>query len=336
MENTDPALASVTVSPLSAKVGESLTCAAVATDADGGSPTITYTWSDGALGSTRVVSSVTSPGDTITCTATADDGDGGVVSGTASAMVDNTDPEMGTVSVSSDTAKVGRPSPAATATDVDGGTPTMSYVWSTGDTGASLVITSAEDPGDTLTCTATATDADGGTDTGTASAVVTNTNPVVGLVMVTPGTAKVGASVTCSASATDADGGTPTLSYAWSTGDTGPSIIMTSAGDPGDAITCTVTATDEDGGEGTGTGTVTIDNTAPEVDAVSISPDPAYNDDTLVCTATASDADGDTPTLSYRWTGGATGASLPLTSIIAVPGDTLSVPPPRPTPWRDQ
>ena len=142
--------------------------------------------------------------------------------------------------------------------------------------------------------------------------------------MVTPGTAKVGESVTCSASATDADGGTPTLSYAWSSGDTGPSMIITSAGDPGDAITCTVTATDEDGGEGTGTGTVTIDNTAPEVDAVSISPDPAYNDDTLVCTATASDADGDTPTLSYQWTGGAIGASLPLTSIIAAPGDTLS------------
>ena len=75
--------------------------------------------------------------------------------------MDNTDPVMGTVSVSPDTAKVGETTCTATATDVDGGTPTMSYAWSTGDTGASLVITSAEDPGDTLTCTATATDADG-------------------------------------------------------------------------------------------------------------------------------------------------------------------------------
>ena len=38
VENTDPALASVTVSPLSAKVGESLTCAAVACKIKGKSP----------------------------------------------------------------------------------------------------------------------------------------------------------------------------------------------------------------------------------------------------------------------------------------------------------
>ena len=118
------------------------------------------------------------------------------------------------------------------------------------------------------------------------SAVVTNTNPVVGLVMVTPGTAK-GELVTCSALATDADGGTPDPSYAWSTGDTGSRMIITSAGDPGDAITRTVTATDEDGGEGTGTGTVTIDNTAPEV-ARCPSVQTRRTTTTRWCTATAS------------------------------------------------
>jgi hypothetical protein len=46
---------------------------------------------------------------------------------------------------------------AATATDADGGSPTMSYAWSTGATGASLTLTASNNPGDVLTCTATVT-----------------------------------------------------------------------------------------------------------------------------------------------------------------------------------
>ena len=85
----------------------------------------------------------------------------------------------------------------------------------------------------------------------------------------------------------------------------------------------TVTATDTDGLFVAETVSFNL-NVPPVVSSVTISPDPAYNDDTLVCTATATDADGGTPSITYRWTGGATGSELPLTSIIAASGDTLT------------
>jgi hypothetical protein len=69
---------------------------------------------------------------------------------------------------------------------------------------------------------------------------------------------------------------------------------------------------------------VAVLNTAPVLSTVSIAPDPAYNDDTLVCSATATDADDDDATITYEWTGGATGSELPLTSIIAASGDSLA------------
>ena len=125
--------------------------------------------------------------------------------------------------------------------------------------------------------------------------------PVVDSIGLSPGTIPNDGTIECVATASDPDGETPALTYAWEnltdTAALGTSASLTltpATASGGEQIQCTATATDEDGGEGTGTGTVTIDNTAPEVDAVSISPDPAYNNDTLICTATASDADGDT------------------------------------------
>ena len=58
--------------------------------------------------------------------------------------------------------------------------------------GDSLTIAPGTETGTVLVCTATASDTDGGTDTGTAEATVTNTDPVVESVTVTPATGKVG------------------------------------------------------------------------------------------------------------------------------------------------
>ncbi len=85
----------------------------------------------------------------------------------------------------------------------------------------------------------------------------------------------------------------------------------------------TVTATDTHGLFVTDTVSFTLNQT-PVIDSVTIEPDPAYNDDTLTCIATASDPDGGWPSISYEWTGGATGPELPLTSVIAAPGDTIA------------
>ncbi len=96
-----------------------------------------------------------------------------------------------------------------TASDADGDAPTMSYAWSKGSAGATLTLTEANNPGDTVTCTATATDDAAGTATGSASATVSNTPPSLGAVTLSPATAYNDDVPTCSATATDADGGAP-------------------------------------------------------------------------------------------------------------------------------
>lgn len=324
VDNSSPVLSGPTLSASTAVVGDTLTCTATATDADGDSLTITYAWPDGSSGSTYTVADTDDPGDTITCTATVDDGDGGADSGTASATVDNTDPVLGTVSLSAATAKVGDTlTCSASATDADGGTPTVSYTWSGGSSGPTYTVVDTDDPGDTVTCTATAEDLNGGTDTGTASATVENTDPVLGTVAISPSSANNDTTLTCSASATDADGGTPTLSYAWSgsaAGSLGSSAsidLSTTGAASAETVTCTVTASDIDAGSALGTADLTLDNRDPVV-SVSLSPSSgATRADTLICTATVSDADDDALTTTFSWTVAGSGVAASSTSALS-------------------
>ncbi|HCH61951.1 MAG TPA: hypothetical protein DFR83_04040, partial [Deltaproteobacteria bacterium] len=266
----------------------------------------------------------------ITCTATATDTDLGTGTGTASATVENTDPELDSISVTPSSAKVGEDLTCqATASDDDGGSPTISYAWSTGETGDTYTVQVSDDPGDVITCTATTTDTDLGTASDTASATVDNTAPEIDTISVTPSTGQVGDTLTCGATASDSDGGSPTITYAWSSGDTGPTYTIQASDDPGDTITCTATATDIQLDTGTDTASATVENTEPTVDSVSISPSTANSDDTLTCSATATDTDGGTPTLAYAWTGSSSGSlgstdTIDLSLTAAVSGETIT------------
>jgi hypothetical protein len=246
--------------------------------------------------------------------------------GYAETSVINAEPVLSGPALSSDTAVVGDVlTCTATATDADPtDSPTITYAWSDGSTEPTYTVTVSDAVGSTITCTATADDADGGIATGTATATVANTAPVGETVAVTPLEGQVGAILTCTATASDADGETPTMTYEWTGGATGPEYTIAETDDPGDVIACTATATDAHGLTDTGTATATVVNTDPTIDAVTIGPDPAYNNDTLVCSTTATDADGGSPSIAYEWTGGATGPELPLTSIVAAPGDTIA------------
>jgi hypothetical protein len=158
-----------------------------------------------------------------------------------------------------------------------------------------------------------------------AEVTVINSNPVIDGPTLSADTAVVGDGLTCTASATDLNvEDSPTVTYEWSDGTTGPTYTVTMDNDVDSGIVCTVTADDGDGGTDTATASATVLNTAPVIDGVTISPDPAYNDGALICTAIATDADGGSPIITYEWTGGATGSELPLTSIIAASGDTLT------------
>lgn len=213
----------------------------------------------------------------------------------------------------------------ATVTDADAeDAPTTLFEWSDGSTGDSYTVTAANEIGEEITCSVTANDGDAGVTTASTTAIVANSHPVVDSVVVSPDTGRVGEFLTCSATASDADGEEPFLSYAWSTGDTGPTTTIEATSDPGHHIVCTATAEDIYGATGSGTASATVENTDPVMGPVTITPNPASNSDTLTCEASVTDGDGDTPTLTYAWSTGAAGIELPLTSIIAASGDTLS------------
>ena len=280
IDNAAPVLSGPTLSASTVVVGDTITCSASATDADLDSVSITYTWSDGSTGTTYAVTETDNPGTTITCTATADDSDGGVVTGTASASVDNTAPVVDSITVDPLTGKVD----------------------------------------DTLTCTATASDTDGGAGTDTASATVDNTSPALSTISISPTTAYNDDTLACAATASDADGGTPTITYTWSgsaSGSLGSGStvdLSTTSAASGETITCTATAADIDGGTDTGTATRALDNRAPTVSAALTPAAGATAASTITCTATAADVDSDSLATTFSWAVGGTTVSATSTS----------------------
>ena len=77
----------------------------------------------------------------------------------------------------------------------------------------------------------------------------------------------------------------------------------------------------------TGTAEIVIQNTAPTLSSLSISPSTAvYNDGLLTCSGIATDPD-ETPTLTYQWTMGGVvqgnGPTLDLSYTTALPNDTI-------------
>ncbi len=267
-----------------------------------------------------------------TVTVTATDTDGLFVTDTVSFNL-NQPPTVPTVTLSPDPAATNQMLVAtASGSEDPEGTGTVTYAYEWFEDG----VLSAESTSATFPASATAkhhsyrvqvTASDGLVESafGYAEVNVINSDPVLSGPTLSAETAVAGDVLTCTASATDVDPeDSPAVTYAWSDASTGPTYTVTLADAFDSTITCTATANDADGGVVTGTASATVTNTAPTVTAVTISPDPAYNNDTLVCAATATDPEGTDPEITYEWTGGATGPELPLTSIIAAPYDTFT------------
>ena len=91
----------------------------------------------------------------------------------------------------------------------------------------------------------------------------------------------------------------------------------------GDTVTCTVVAIDGVGDTGnTDTASITINNTAPTIGNVTISPSNPYTDDELTCTRyTYNDVDGDNDASGVMWVASATQGGSGTTIGV---GTTLS------------
>jgi len=341
IENTAPTVDVVVITPNSGVTsGATLTCAATASDADGDTPILSYSWENTTTGDPLITGADTvtltpsdvQPGDTVRCVVTASDSDGGSSSDSTTVEVENTDPEFtssATISPSTDVTSSETLSCSASATDTDGDTPAISYAWVNTTTGddlgedSSLELSPATvTPGDVVQCTAAATDAHDGSVTSTDSVTVANSDPLIASVSIDPSSGVVTtAELTCSADATDPDGGSVSAAYAWSDDTTGAALgastvytVDADETDPGDTLSCTVTVTDAHGGTATDIATVQVDNTAPSVSMVSVT-DPVFAGDTISCSWSFSDIDGDTDQSTVSWSIGGT----EVTS-----GDTLS------------
>lgn len=228
--------------------------------------------------------------------------------------ISNKRPEIGNISINPETTTTtGTLTCSAEVTDPDGDEMTISYSWkdpvgnilSESDT---LEIT-PEDfrPDDRVYCWVSVTDGISGLSQPKFT-TIKNTDPVINSVDIESdmGAALLSATLTCSGSASDADLGTPSFSYQWLRADIEVGTQANLVLDPelfseADELTCVATASDLHGGQVSESVSVTIENSAPVVDSVSLTPEEPISTDELHCAVESSDIDGDALSLAYAW-----------------------------------
>ena len=339
--NTAPSIDSVAITPYPATTSDPLTCSYSGWfDLDDDADTDTaITWAingtDASTGDTLSTGYV--GGDTVTCTVTPDDGTDAGTALTTSLVITNTPPELTSVSLTPTAAVEGDTLTCTpdTATDADGETVAYAYAWSVDgiDPGITTdTLGSADFSRDqSVFCTVTPSD---GTESGdpvnSNTVVIGNTAPSIDSVSIAPDPAQAADTLTCSYSGfADADGDADESTWLWTVdgSDAGSDTTLAGAFSGGSVVVCTVTPND---GTDTGTplsATLTIDNTAPSIDTVSISPDPATVSNALTCSHSGwSDDDGDADASTYAWSINGSDAGTGTTfSTGYTGGDTVTL-----------
>ena len=149
-----------------------------------------------------------------------------------------------------------------------------------------------------------------------------NTDPQVNSVSLDASEATTSQTVVCTGSASDADGDTLSESYQWTnqtTGvvlGTGSSITLSPLSvSPGDTVSC-VYGIDDGMVSTSSSAVISVINTDPSIDILTIAPSNPYLGDTLACMGTVSDGDLETPIESYQWENQTTGVLLSTTSSL--------------------
>ena len=290
IENREPTISSVTLTPSSPSQQDILSCAVSATDSDGETLTYNFSWENSTTGDTYNTSSVGSTsqldlsthslnaGDIILCSALVEDGYSGSVQGFASATISNSAPIFD--SIAQITPNTGIYSGttltcSANATDLEDGAINVSYEWTVGmqsiATGNTITLdTSNTSVGDLVVCTASAIDSDGQQTQSSVSVTVENSLPTAPEISIIPSSpAEQVDDVYCSidADSIDADGHPIQYDFAWYLNGTLWTGVTTTTTYTGDTILASDTTAGDDWycyvtpNDGINDGTVAISDT---------------------------------------------------------------------------
>ncbi|MEP9378774.1 PKD domain-containing protein [Aquabacter sp. CN5-332] len=352
--NAAPVITNVVFTPASISEGESVTLTGTIVDAgmfdiqtvsvdwgDGTPSTNVAVNPDGTFSATHQYLDQPASGTSFLVTITATDDDGASTSLSVPLTVANTPPVVQGLVVAPNPADEGT-SVTLTGTVTDAGiadTQTVTIAWGDGTTSTGVTVnpdgtfsaTHTYQNNATYTVSVTAQDNGGAiSDPTTATVTINNVAPVVQGVAVMPNPAAEGANVTLTGTVTDAGAAdTQTVTIAWGDGTTSAGVTVNLDGTfsashtygNNATYTVSVTAQDSDGAiSAAATATVTINNVAPVVQGLAVTPNPAAEGANLTLTGTVTDAGtADTQTVTIAWGDGTTS-----TGVTVNPDGTFS------------
>lgn len=312
--NTAPSVVSVAIDPVAPQTGDTVTCSWDGyEDADGHADASYVEWTingEAALTAASITGGFTS-GDELACRVVPFDGAdmGSPVS--QAVTIQNAAPSIGSVVVNP---------PTATAEtyltcnwsgylDLEGEDDVSEVEWFINGVAAGTgdMLLSGYVHGDVVSCEVTPYDGVDYGDSVSGSLDVANTAPSVGEVTITPDPAYRTNELTCTwAGYNDADGEVDQSFATWIVeGEevhTGPTLLANSAHE-GDIVRCEVQAYDGTDEGNMSTNYVTIQDSVPQIDSVTIIPEPAQRDSILQCLWLGFyDADGDPDASTVIWT----------------------------------
>lgn len=251
--NVPPTAPTVSLSPDPAYTDDELLALATGSvDPEGDSVSYAYAWFEDGIAAGASTSLTFPAGSTVKhrtyrVVVTPSDGVADGPTGEAEVTVLNSAPSITIASLGSGILSAGDTTVCVgTASDPDGDSVAVSYVWHDGSTGGTYAIPVDAAYGDVITCTLTADDGDGGIDTAVVSGTVANAPPSVVDVAIDPIPAVIGEVLNCTWTFSDPDGDPDLSTVEWLRDgvSVGTGASWTASGTAGQVATCRVTPFD--------------------------------------------------------------------------------------------
>ncbi|MAA79532.1 MAG: hypothetical protein CL916_09755 [Deltaproteobacteria bacterium] len=325
VENSIPEISNMEISPSEdVLINTLLHCSATISDADEEDLNITYSWLQngsevGTDSSLQLSSDSFSAGDTISCEITASDGYGGTATNSMNTTITNSAPDVGSISINPENPTTSDTLECILSDIINNEEDELdiTYQWSVNgevQEETSSMLSGAFAIGDSVSCLATLNDGENTTQTDEATTLIMNSPTIISAVDLSPDPVYTNNIITANATYSDADPDqTISISYEWHVIDAAnaDNIVQTSTESTLDGSFFNknegiyVIATPSDGydnGTPFNSSTLTVSNSAPIIDSVSLNPSSAgAGAQDFECVVNASDADGETPTITYSW-----------------------------------